>query len=190
MLLSRRKILSGALAAAATVASARSLAHNLAGVVQPPQPPPDARLTLDDDRRCGLRAILMSRITAVQLVFTSCRATCPIQGAIFAQAARELGNQVADAQLLSLSIDPIHDDAHALRAWLAGFGSAPRWHAGRPDPQDLDSLLDFLKARASGADRHTAQAYFFNRSGALVMRSVDFPPAGALVRVLKELDRR
>ena len=62
--------------------------------------------------------------------------------------------------------------------------------AGILDAPQLARLIDFLKARATGADRHTAQVYFFNRRAALVMRSVDFPPAGGLVRVLKELDGR
>ena len=39
-------------------------------------------------------------------------------------------------------------------------------------------------------DRHTAQVYFFDRGGRLAMRSVDFPPVGELVRVMKALDGR
>jgi hypothetical protein len=47
-----------------------------------------------------------------------------------------------------------------------------------------------LKARSRGADRHTAQVYFFNRGGQLVLRSVDFPPAAAIARVLRDLSAR
>ena len=190
MLLSRRQVLSGAVAAFVGGGSARGHAHNSAGRVEPPETPPDLRLTLEDQRPCRLRERLAGRVTAVQMMFTSCQATCPIQGAIFSQSAHQLGDQAGDAQWLSLSIDPATDDPAALRAWLGRFGAHPRWHAGRPDARDLDPFLDFLKARAAGADRHTAQVYFFDRGGRLAMRSVDFPPVGELVRVMKALDGR
>jgi hypothetical protein len=48
----------------------------------------------------------------------------------------------------------------------------------------LDALLSFLQARTSGADRHTAQVYFFNHRGELVLRSVDFLPPSEIARQL------
>jgi protein SCO1/2 len=185
--LSRRAWLGGALAVAVTSLGARSEAHSDAGVLEPPRAPPDLRLTLEDGRSCRLNQALVGRVTALQIIFTRCQATCPIQGALFAQAARQLGDQLADAQWLSLSIDPTHDDSTTLRAWMARLGAHPRWHAGSPEPQDLDAFVDFLKARNRGADRHSAQVYFFNRAGLLAMRSVDFPPANEMIRVLRAL---
>jgi protein SCO1/2 len=122
-------------------------------------------------------------------MFTSCSATCPIQGAVFAAGAKELGERIPDAQWLSLSIDPTRDTAKSLHAWLARFGAQPRWHAARPEPREVDRLVDFLKARTSGPDKHTAQVYYFNRKGQLAMRSVDFPPAKEIIRILTELDK-
>jgi protein SCO1 len=184
---SRRAWLGGAVAVVVTGFGARGDAHSDAGVVEPPSAPPDVRLTLDDGRAGRLSQSLAGRVTALQIIFTRCQATCPIQGAIFAQAARQLGDQLADAQWLSVSIDPIHDDPAALRAWMARLGPHPRWHAGRPDPQDLDPFVDFLKARNRGPDSHSAQVYFFNRAGRLAMRSVDFPPVAEMIRVLRGL---
>lgn len=185
--LPRRAWLGGALAAAVTGFGARSRAHTDAGVVEPPRAPPEVRLTLEDGRSCRLSQALAGRVTALQIIFTRCQATCPIQGALFAQGVRQLGAELADAQWLSLSIDPDHDDPAALRAWMARLGAHPRWHAGRPEPQDLDPLVDFLKARNRGPDRHTAQVYFFNRAGLLALRSVDFPPVAEMIRVLRSL---
>jgi protein SCO1/2 len=190
MMLSRRRLLGGAVAVAVGGVSAPCRAHNNAGIVDPEGSPPEVRLVLDDDRHGRLRQQLAGRVTAVQMMFTSCQATCPIQGAIFGQAAGQLGDQVKDAQWLSVSIDPVHDDPKALRAWLARFGAHPRWHAGCPEPADLDPFVEFLKARNTGVDRHTAQVYFFNRRAKLVMRSVDFPPAGEIARVLESLSAR
>ncbi|MEA2699398.1 MAG: hypothetical protein QOI66_3669, partial [Myxococcales bacterium] len=177
--------------AAVTTALGRAArAHNSAGVVQPPARPPAAQLTLDDGRASTLHDVLVNRVTALQLVFTRCRATCPIQGALFGRAVRAVGDRLNEAQWLSLSIDPTFDDPPALRAWLARFGVFPRWRAARPAPTDLAALFDFLNARNGGADNHTAQVYFFDRAGALAMRSIDFPPVETIVRLMHGLAAR
>jgi protein SCO1/2 len=183
----RRAFVCGAIATAATAFTAPARAHNSAGIVKPPEAPPPVALMMDSDRQTTLEQELRGRVTALQLMFTRCQATCPIQGAIFGQSAKALADQVSDAQWLSVSIDPGNDDPKALHQWLMRFGAHPRWHAGRPAPDQLDPLVDFLKARNSGADRHTAQVFFFDRRGELAMRSVDFPPVAEIVRVLKEL---
>lgn len=185
--LSRRGLLVGVVAATlcAKVGSAR--AHNSAGVVVPPEAPPAVDLALHTGERSSLATLLSGHVTALQLMFTSCSATCPIQGAVFAESTRALGDTVKDAQWLSVSIDPGHDDAGALKTWMSRFGHHPRWRAGRPTRTQLDRLYDFLKARNKGPDRHTAQVYFFNRKGQLTMRSVDFPSSSEITRVLQAL---
>jgi hypothetical protein len=44
-----------------------------------------------------------------------------------------------------------------------------------------------LKSKSAAPDPHTAQVYYFDRKGRLVLRSVDFPPAPEIVRLLEEL---
>ena len=188
--LSRRAFLGGACAATLGSLASTAHAHSNAGVVDPPLAPPGVALTMDDGRTATLQGLLAGRVSALQLMFASCRATCPIQGALFAEGAKKLGDRIKDAQWLSLSIDPARDDARSLRAWLERFGAHPRWHAGRPDPKQLDALVDFLKARVQGPDGHTAQVYYFDRRGLLVLRSVDFTPAAEIVRVMGEIEKR
>jgi protein SCO1/2 len=189
--LSRRSVLVGAASALTLLAVSRSgHAHNDAGAVSPPLPPPALALTLHDGTRTSLSAVLSGKITALQLMFTSCGATCPIQGALFARAAKGLGDRVKAAQWLSVSIDPARDDPAALKRWLERFGGHPRWRAGRPDPKGLDAFVDFLKSKKEGPDPHTPQVYFFNRKGELTLRSVDFPPAAELERVMEALSAR
>ncbi len=188
--LSRRMFLGGMAASALVATSSPARAHSNAGVVTPPLAAPTVSLTLDNGKITSLHKLLLGRVTAVQLMFTSCSATCPIQGAVFSQAARELGDTVNDAHWLSVSIDPGRDTPKSLHAWMARFGAHPRWQAARPEPKHLDPFFDFLKARNPGPDRHTAQVYFFNRRGELAMRSVDFPPVAELLRVMQDLARR
>lgn len=186
--LSRRGLLAlAAVSFAASVLPGAVRAHSNAGRVLPRALPPAMRLTLQDGKQTSLQRLVAGRITALQLVFTRCRATCPIQGALFAAAAKQLAANLPEAQLLSVSIDPANDDPATLQAWLARHGPSPRWRAARPDAKGVEAFLDFLKARANGPDRHTGQVYFFDREGQLALRSVDFPPAQEVVRALEEL---
>lgn len=187
----RRALLRGSAAALlGALAPPVAHAHNEAGVVDPPLLAPDVAVTLDNGSSSSLRAILAGKVTALQLMFTSCRATCPIQGALFAKGAKALGDSVKTAQWLSLSIDPARDDPAALRRWMEHLGAHPRWRAGRPEAKALDALVAFLKSKNPGPDPHTVQVYYFNPKSQLVLRSVDFPPVPEILRVLRTLAAR
>jgi protein SCO1/2 len=187
---SRRGLLASLCATAFVARSRRARAHNTPGVVEPPLPAPAFPLTLQDGSATTLAAALSGRVSAVQLMFTSCQNICPIQGALFARAARQLGDSIKTAQWLSLSIDPEHDDPAALEKWMARFGAHPRWRAGRPASKDVAALIDLMKARNPGPDPHTAQIYFFNRRAELVLRSVDLPPIDEVLRVMSAIEAR
>lgn len=188
-LLPRRQLLAAGALAWALGRHTSALAHESAGPVAPRQAvPPTLRVTRTDGQAALLQDLLKGRITAVQLMFTGCSATCPIQGALFADAQARLPPANQHLRLLSVSIDPLSDDAPALARWLGRFGAQPaRWSAAAPAVRDVDLLLDFLRGRAVGADRHTAQAYLFDRQGRLAFRTVDMPPGSELVRLMQEL---
>lgn len=161
--------------------------HDNLGPLRPPLPAPALALVDEAGRPFELAQRLRGRVSAVQLVFTGCSATCPIQGALFAAVAPQLPGP--QAQLLSLSIDPLGDTPAALRSWLARFGAHPAWHAGLPSVQGAEQLLDFLRGRARGADRHTAQVYLFDRQARLAWRTVEMPPAAQVTALLAEMAR-
>jgi protein SCO1/2 len=187
-MIGRRGFMAGVAASLWVPALAR--AHNNAGVVDPPLSPPAVDVELDDGKHTGLAKLLGGKVTALQLMFTSCGMTCPIQGAVFASAAAKLGDRIPDAQWLSFSIDPGRDDARALKTWMARFGAHPRWRAARASAKDTERVVELLKAKNPGPDKHTAQVYFFDARGKLAMRSVDFPPAEEILRVMGELAKR
>ena len=163
-------------------------AHPAMGPLRPPLPLADLRLLDENGQPFGLRARLLGRATALQLMFTGCSATCPVQGALFAAVAPRL--DASAAQLLSLSIDPLGDSPAALKAWMARFGAHPAWRAAVPRVQDVDGLLDLLRGRARGADRHTAQVYLVDRQARLAWRTEEMPPAAQLVELLGQMARR
>ena len=70
--------------------------HASLGPVSPAFNLPDLTLLDDAGSTFSLAARLRERVTAVQLVFTRCTSTCPVQGNLFAQVAR-LGNATSIA---------------------------------------------------------------------------------------------
>lgn len=189
---SRREVIAAAVAAPCMAwPPRRAQAHASYGPVTPRVRAPAMSVATADGRTMALQSLLMGHTTAVQLMFTGCTATCPIQGAIFADAARELAGSSGELRLLSLSIDPLGDSPKALDAWLKRFGAPPqRWLAAVPRVQDVDRLLDFLRGRDTGVDRHTAQAFLFDRQARLAFRTIDMPSGidlSALMRQLAEL---
>lgn len=170
-------------------------AHSNAGRVTPPLPAPALMLTTHTGQKTSLTHLLNGRATALQLMFTGCSSTCPIQGAQFAAAAEAIKTAepayrlAAKPQLLSLTIDPLNDDHKAMQAWLRRFGAQPVWNGATPAVRELDALLAFLKVRAPANDRHTAQVYYFDPSARLVLRSVDFPQPQEIAKSLLLLAR-
>jgi protein SCO1/2 len=136
-----------------------------------------------------LRTQLTGKVTALHLMFTACTVTCPIQGALFAELQRSLSSAGPEMQLLSVSIDAA-DSAQKLSAWLKRYGAQPtRWTAGTASTVDADVLIGFVRGKADGADRHSAQTYVFDRRGRLVFRSESLPSADALVEVMRQVSR-
>ena len=185
--LTRRALLRAVIGAAPALCLGQALAHNMAGDVRPALPAPDIAVTLHTGRTTRVTELLRGRSTALQLMFTGCSAICPIQGALFAQVQEAMARSGPPIQLVSASIDPLGDDAKALTAWLGRHGAGSRWLGLSPTVKALDPWLDFLAGRTTGADRHTAQVYLFDRQARLVLRTVDFPQPQEVARLLDRL---
>jgi protein SCO1/2 len=90
---------------------------------------------------------------------------------------------------VSISIDPLNDNAAALSAWRARFGARPNWVAGSPPVQHANVLLDFLRSRANNEDRHTAQTFLFDMQARLAYRCAELASAGDIARIVREMAR-
>ncbi len=185
----RRQLMRGLLAGAAGSAlDGLACAHQVAGRLDPPLAPPALPVRWQDGSLRPLADVLQGRVTALQMMFTTCTATCPIQGALFATVRDRLGAAQPDAQLISLSLEPLVDTPKALGDWLKRHGQGRgRWLAGSPDIRSLNAWVDFLKSAQPGPDRHTGQVYLFDRRGRLALRTVDFPASEQVLGMLDGL---
>lgn len=185
----RRQLMRGlAAGVAGATLGALAPAHQVAGRLETPLPPPALPVRWHDGSQRRLADVLQGRVTALQMMFTTCTATCPIQGALFASLRDRLGATRPDVQLISLSLEPLVDTPKALSEWLKRHGEGRgRWLAGSPDIRSLNAWVDFLKSAQPGPDRHTGQVYLFDRHGRLALRTVDFPAPEQVLGMLDGL---
>jgi len=171
--LRRRLVLAWAGASALGTLPRAQAASPPTGWVQPRQPAPAFRITRTDGRQVPLASATAGKVTAVQLMFTGCSATCPVQGALFAAVAGRLRRN--DVQLLSISIDALGDTPATLSAWQHRFGMHPAWSAAVSDVNEVDQLTGFMKGAPARQGTHTAQVFVFDRNARLCFRTGDSP---------------
>ncbi|MES1172153.1 MAG: SCO family protein [Bacteroidota bacterium] len=156
------------------------------GRVNPPVPAPPVSLLRHDGVSSSLPALAKHHATALQLMFTACTTTCPIQGAIFARVQKLIPDQVARGiQLISLTVDPRNDTPEVLTRWLRRFQARPGWISAASHPKDVDTIKAFAGGRNSPLDNHSTQVQILNRDGGLIWRTGDLPEAEEIAALLK-----
>jgi protein SCO1/2 len=157
------------------------------GQIKPPLPVPDVKLVSNDGASTTLPRLVEGHVTAVQIMFTSCTTTCPIQAAIFGRVQAKLPDMGARGlQLLSISIDPNTDTPQALSHWLRRFHAGPAWIAAAPSATDARLLRDFFGKGGDAAD-HSNQVSILDRQGRLVWRTFELPAAEEIISVLQKI---
>ena len=193
----RRGLITGAAGlllrpASALAEPAERRVHFPFGLISPPRSLPSVPVLTARGQATDLLALLRGHTTALQLMFTGCSATCPIQGALFAQAQALMAERPASVQWLSLSIDPLSDTPDRLASWLRRFGAGPSWLAASPRITDRDRLVERLSGDgeppAASNDRHAGQVFLIDRRGALVFRTPSMPAAEQIVALLRRVD--
>ena len=72
--------------------------------------------------------LIKGKAVVINLVYTRCTASCPLETAKLAQVQRLLGDRVGkDVFFYSISIDPEHDTPQALEAYARRFHVGPGW---------------------------------------------------------------
>ncbi len=81
----------------------------------------------------GHKTTLLSQLNGdkpviVTFVFTTCTTICPVLSGTFSQLQTELGPDLDEVQMVSVSIDPEYDTPERLRAYADLFEAGPQWH--------------------------------------------------------------
>ncbi len=170
-------------AAAAAAAALLGVAAPALGVAEPaaatpvaaaqvsPSPPPaaasapaipDVEVRDQDGRKWSFASdLLRGRTAVISFIYTSCTATCPLVGRVFAELQEALVQAGRDdVVLLSLSRDPETDTPERLAQWGRRFGARPDarpgWLLLSADKVAMDDLLLALTGDPARRGAHSA----------------------------------
>ncbi len=98
--------------------------------------------------------LIRGRIVIINLVFTSCRSSCPLIMARLAELQELLGPRMGEVAFLSISVDPVMDTPQALRVYADELRARPGWYF-LTGPQDaVYTVLRRLGERSSNPEDH------------------------------------
>ena len=133
------KIRTGAVVTAAVVAAAALLGPTAASAQWGADYLPNVALTNQDGKVVRFYDdLLKGKKVAVNLIYTRCTATCPLETAKLSQVKKILGDRVGtDLFFVSISIDPDHDTPAVLKAYAEKFHAGEGWSFLTGDENDI-----------------------------------------------------
>jgi protein SCO1 len=126
--------------------------------------------------------VLKGKNVAINLIYTRCTASCPLETAKLSQVYKLLNGRVGkDIFFYSISIDPKHDTPEALKAYTKKFHTGPGWTfltGSKEDIREISKKLGLSSLTDGGnKDGHQPTLMIGNEpSGQWMMNSaVDNP---------------
>lgn len=121
---------------------------------------PNVTLTTQDGKQVKFYDdLLKGKIVAIDLIYTQCKDSCPLETARLRQVQRMLGDRVGkDIFFYSISIDPTHDTPQVLHDYAEMYNAGPGWYflTGKEEDITLISKKLGLYSADWGRDGHTA----------------------------------
>ena len=143
-----------------------------AGVFEPPRQAPEFVLSGSDGAELKLSRY-RGKLVLLSFGFSQCAAVCPTTLATLAQARKALGGDAEAVQIIHVTVDPEHDTAAVMKAYLAAFD--PSFLGGTGQPQamaamrkDYGVVANKVPMGGGGyAFDHTASIFLIDREGKL-----------------------
>ena len=134
--------------------------------------------------------LIKGKIVAIDLIYTTCNYSCPLETARLAQVQKKLGDRVGkDIFFYSISIDPDHDTPEVLKAYMEKFHVGPGWTFLTGKKEDIIFLgkrLGLYTTPAVNADGHIAHLLIGNEDTGQWVRSSALDNPGFQARMIGE----
>ena len=153
---------------------------------------PNVTLTTQDGRSVRFYDdLLKGKIVAINLIYTSCEYSCPLETARLAQVQKLLGDRMGkNIFFYSITIDPKHDTPAVLKAYAEQFGAGPGWFFLTGTQPDIDVLSRKLglysPPNPSNKDGHTPMLLIGNEPTGQWMHNVATSQPSALARMIEQ----
>jgi len=123
---------------------------------------PDFRLTAQDGSQVT-GAGLEGKIWVANFIFTRCQGPCPLMSSRMAELNKKIGKARDAVTLVTISVDPVHDQPGVLSGYAAKLGADPaHWKFLTGSPEDVRALLvkgllQSLAVAPDGTPEHTTR---------------------------------
>jgi len=85
--------------------------------------------------------LVKDKFVTINMVYTSCKATCPLTTANLVRVQKMLGDRVGrDLFMYSITLDPEHDTPEVLNTYVKTFGAGKGWKFLTGKPEDIEFL--------------------------------------------------
>ena len=130
---------------------------------------PKVTLTTQTGDAVDFYDLIKGRIVAIELIYTSCEYSCPLETARLAHVQRLLGDRMGrDVFFYSISIDPAHDTPAVLKKYAEQYGAGPGWLFLTGKAEDIELLSKKLglysEPNPEAKDGHTATLLIGNEA--------------------------
>lgn len=158
---------------------------------------PNVTLTTQDGKTVHFYDdLLKDKVVAINLIYTNCRYSCPLETARLAQVQKLLGDQMGKGIFFySISIDPKRDTPAVLKAYAEKFHAGPGWLFLTGKEEDIQLISKKLGLYSSpdpsNPDGHTPVLLIGNVAGGVWMRDSALSDARFLARwIFDSMDNR
>src|SRR5712672_2497564 len=130
---------------------------------------PNIELTTQDGKTVHFYDdLIKGKIVAIDMIYTTCQYSCPLETARLAQVQKKLGDRVGkDIFFYSISIDPVHDTPEVLKAYMEKFHIGSGWTFLTGKKEEIDFLskrLGLWDDPSVNADGHMARLLIGNEA--------------------------
>src|SRR5882757_19967 len=137
---------------------------------------PNIELTTQDGKTVHFYDdLIKGKIVAIDLIYTTCQYSCPLETARLAQVQKILGDRVGkDIFFYSITIDPANDTPAVLKAYAKKFHAGPGWTFLTGKKEEIDFLsrkLGLYSDPAATLDGHTPHLLLGNEPMGQWMRN-------------------
>lgn len=129
--------------------------------------------------------LIKQKTVAINIIFTSCTSSCPLSTAVFRQVQKKPG--VQEAQLISISIDPVYDTPDKLLAFSKKFNAQPGWAFITGEKIVISGLLKSFGVYTVDKNEHSNMVIVGNDASHTWTRLYGFPQADEIISALKNV---
>lgn len=116
---------------------------------------PDIILTDQDGEDVKFTELVnQDRPVLLDFIYATCTTICPILSASYSNLQRKLGEQSNRIQLISISIDPEHDQPLVMKEYLERYQAKEGWSYLTGNRQDIDQAMHAFDAYVANKMSH------------------------------------